>query len=146
MAQSPDHNPTAISTADAEPVDAVFDALELLNRCLGHVEFAERLLASFDKRWPDDTARLADLAGCGDASAFAGLAHQLKGASANVSAPSLASACAKVELAGREGRLAEAVGLLHDLEAEWRRFQRARTTLRGVAPTSTPRAARISPQ
>lgn len=100
----------------------VLDMEDLLTRCLGNVEFAERILAMFRERFGADLAELEKTAAAGDSLAVARLAHRLKGASANAAAPGLRSAAARVEQAARQGSLAEVPARLGELRREWRRF------------------------
>lgn len=55
----------------------------------------------------------------GDADAFARTAHSFKGSCINIGAPRLGELCLKAEMAGKEGLLDDASGLLDDIDREF---------------------------
>ena len=57
---------------------------ELIARCMGNLEFAERLLDKFQGRLDADIVELEAAIDAEDADAIARVAHRIKGASANV--------------------------------------------------------------
>ena len=108
---------------------AVFDAEELLARCLGKIELAERVLAAFHSRFDLDLSELREAVRSEDAEAVARVAHRLKGASANVAAEELRTRAAGIEQLARCGGLPEVPGHLEELRSEWTRFVGSASTL-----------------
>jgi HPt (histidine-containing phosphotransfer) domain-containing protein len=101
---------------------------QLVVRCMGRLELAERLLASFERRFPIEVSQIEKSLESGDLSAFVRLTHQLKGASANVSAPTLHSILKRIEEAGRVEQLEQIAAGLADLRGAWNEFQQYKTT------------------
>jgi HPt (histidine-containing phosphotransfer) domain-containing protein len=95
---------------------------QLLNRCLGNLALAERLLSNFEDRFGDDLSRLQEGLQTNNSQLVARVAHQLKGASANLAAAGLQRITAEIEGLGRADRLEEVDGLLDQLRGEWQRF------------------------
>jgi HPt (histidine-containing phosphotransfer) domain-containing protein len=95
---------------------------ELFQRCLGHIDFVERILDKFQVRFEDDLAELEEGLEAGDAEAVTHVAHRLKGAAANVAAPALRARLAEIERLGREGRLSEIALHAAPIRAEWAQF------------------------
>ena len=111
-------------TADDAPLN--FD--QLLMRCMGRIELAERLLASFERRFPLEVSQIEQCLETGDMQAFVRLTHQLKGASANVSAPALHSILKRIEEAGRVEQLEKIAAGLTDLRGAWDEFTQYKAT------------------
>src|SRR5688572_24827373 len=86
---------------------APFDTEQLLARCMGHMEFVEQLLTSFEQRFPADVREIEQTLEEEDTRRLIRLAHQLKGASANIAAGPLETILADIEQAGREDHLGE---------------------------------------
>lgn len=109
------------------PVSAanVLNMDDLLTRCLGNLEFAERVLSMFQERGDEDLAGLERAVAARDADEVAILAHRLKGASANASAPGLQARAAEIERAARNESFSEIPARLVDLRHEWREFTSA---------------------
>ena len=97
---------------------------QLVVRCMGRLELAERLLASFERRFPhSEVSQIEQSLEAGDMQAFVRLTHQLKGASANVSAPMLHSILKRIEEAGRVEQLEAIAAGLAELRGAWSEFQ-----------------------
>lgn len=105
-----------------EEVASVLDIDDLVARCLGNLEFVDRVLAMFHQRCDEDLAELERAAEAGDTDTVVRLAHRLKGACANASAVTLRGRAEEVECAARRGSLNEARERLGDLQDEWSRF------------------------
>ncbi len=105
------------------------DVEDLLVRCLGNAEFAERILAKFQERCGQDLAELEAAMVAGDTAKVGKLAHRLKGASANVSALGMQTLAAKMEQAVHQGSMEELLADLEDLKDEWNRFTSAAPSL-----------------
>src|SRR5438045_1571986 len=84
-AASADACPADAATGDAKPLDWEL----LVRRCLGRIDLAERLLKSFESRFPAELAQIEECLGNGNAADLARLVHQMKGAAANISAMDL---------------------------------------------------------
>jgi len=95
---------------------------ELLARCMGNVEFAERVLDRFQQSFGADLAELEKGLDSENAEQVSSVAHRLKGASANVSAPGLCQWASEIEQLGRAARLSEIPTHLERLRCEWSRF------------------------
>lgn len=75
----------------------VLDVQQLLDRCLGSLELAERCLVRFLQKLPEEVECLRQYFECGDDGALAQAAHRLKGSAATVAAVSLSRAAAALE-------------------------------------------------
>jgi HPt (histidine-containing phosphotransfer) domain-containing protein len=95
---------------------------ELVERCLGHIDFVERILDRFQLRFEDDLAELELGLEAEDAEGVVHVAHRLKGAAANVAAPILRTRLAEIERLGREERLSEITLQVALIRAEWSQF------------------------
>lgn len=95
---------------------------ELLARCLGNVDIAEKVLSRFQDRFDVDLNELERGLDARDPQAIALIAHRIKGASANVAAPALYEVAAAIEDLGRGARLAEVPAGVAQLRGEWTRF------------------------
>ena len=95
------------------------DLDQLLVRCMGNLDFAERILQIFQERFDADLDELDRLLASGDAAGLTGLAHRLKGASANAAAPALHTRVAQIEQLARQESLDAVRPCLVDLRREW---------------------------
>jgi HPt (histidine-containing phosphotransfer) domain-containing protein len=102
----------------ASPVD--FD--DLVDRCLGNLEFVERLLTKFHQRFGEQLEELEIASAEQDAERVALVAHRLRGESASIAAPGLSERAAEIERLGRANRVADVAGSLDALRAEWAAF------------------------
>jgi len=108
-----------------DQVSRVLDYDDLLARCLGNVDFVQRVLDKFRERCDEDMVALEDAVVHGDSDAVARLAHRLKGASANASAIRLREYAAEIEHAARGEALGDISNGLQGLKDEWSRFNSA---------------------
>ncbi len=113
---------------DQEP--PVLDFEELLERCMGNIEFAERVLAKFQQRLGEDLEELEKGLHAEDAPAIARVAHRLKGASANVAARGVLRRAVEIEQLGRARRVSEIPSQVEELRREWARFGDSVSALR----------------
>lgn len=111
-----------MATDRANQQPAALDHDQLLARCLGNLEFAERILTKFQQRFGEELKQLERSLNSEDREGIARLAHSLKGASATVAAPALMAEMAGIESLARESRLDEISGRLDRLQEEWARF------------------------
>ena len=115
---------SAAESADRVPLNLE----ELHERCMGRLEFAERLLASFEKRFPVEVLEISKSLEDKDLPRLARLAHQLSGTAANICAPTLLEIMQKVEETIRQGQLSETARWLARLKPEWERFTEYRAS------------------
>ena len=116
--------PSANDAGSSLPLD--FD--QLVRRCMGRVELAERLLASFHERLPIEVAQIQECLTACDVVRLARLTHQFKGTTANVSAQELHGIAVRMEHAARAGDCEAVAGCLTEVAAAWQRFQQFRQT------------------
>jgi HPt (histidine-containing phosphotransfer) domain-containing protein len=106
---------------DASP----FNFQELLSRCLGNIEFAERLLTKFESRFDVDLEELEKAIDAEDVEAVASIAHRLKGASATAAADGIRQEAAEIEGLARSRHVGEIPTHLSDLRMECSRFSKS---------------------
>jgi HPt (histidine-containing phosphotransfer) domain-containing protein len=109
-------------TVTQETQASAFDFDELLNRCLGNLEFAERVLAKFQSRFDDDLVELEHALEVQDAEAVARVAHRLKGASATAAANSISHRAAEIESLARNHQVGQIPEHLQQLRSECTKF------------------------
>jgi HPt (histidine-containing phosphotransfer) domain-containing protein len=103
------------------------DLDELLNRCMGNIDLAQRVLEKFHQRIPEELAELQNALELGDAERLARIAHRVRGSSATVSAERLAQAVAEIEDASRAGRVTDVPVCMERLRDEWRKLVELRS-------------------
>ncbi len=113
----------------AKPMAAVLDEEDLLERCLGNLEFAERVLAKFQTQCQADLAALEQASATGDTEQVASLAHRMMGASANAAAVGIREQAAGIERAARHRCVEEIPSRMENLKREWSRFALAASRL-----------------
>lgn len=116
-----------LSSGGAPAELPVLDLEQLLDRCMGHVDFAERLLTKFESRVPAAVEQIVQGAAAGDGAGVARVAHQLKGAAANVAAGRLHRVVSDIEEASLTDALGEIESLVRDLQGEWAQFVQVRS-------------------
>ncbi len=114
----------------------VLDVEDLLARCLGNVEFADRILGKFQERCDEDVSALEKAVFDCDEESVARLAHRLKGASANASALGLQRHASEIERAARHDAFDDVPASMESLKQEWTRFSEAVTQLGSLMDTS----------
>jgi Amt family ammonium transporter len=92
---------------------------ELLARCLGNIEFVDRILTKFQRRFGEQLEELEDAVARDDAARVVHVAHRLKGESACVAATRLRDCVSEVEILGRTDRLGDLPPCLEQLREEW---------------------------
>jgi HPt (histidine-containing phosphotransfer) domain-containing protein len=107
---------------DSTSVNKPLDWDLLVRRCLGRLDLAERLLKSFESRFPEDLERIEDCLGSGDPVELARLVHQLKGSAANISAPDLYDIMSRLELAVRAEQRDAAWACVAEAHQAWDRY------------------------
>lgn len=114
---------------DRETQTSAFDYQELLDRCLGNIEFAERVLTKFQSRFDADLMELEQALDAKDADAVARVAHRLKGASATAAAGGIRHQAAEIEDLARKHDVNEVPNRLRELRNECSRFSRSVSSL-----------------
>jgi HPt (histidine-containing phosphotransfer) domain-containing protein len=99
----------------------------------------ERLLSRFDERFPIEVAQIEDSLSAGDTTTAARLAHRLKGAAANISAPALKNVLQQIEDSARADRIDQIASRMAELNRQWRRF--GTDKLASIKSTSTVEAS-----
>jgi HPt (histidine-containing phosphotransfer) domain-containing protein len=101
----------------------VLDTDELLARCLGKWDLAQRVLTRFRNQVAGDLLLLQDAVVDGDAGLIAKLAHRIKGAAGNVSARALSDQAAALEDAARQRDWDQIPAHVQSLADERREFE-----------------------
>jgi HPt (histidine-containing phosphotransfer) domain-containing protein len=107
----------------------VLDWQGLQTRCLGNLDFVQRVLDKFQQRLPVDLAELERMAELRDVEQIARVAHRIKGTSANVSAQGLCRAAAEIEDLSRAGCVTDIPLRIAHLRREWERYLDCATPL-----------------
>ena len=95
---------------------------ELMEHCMGNLEFVGRVLNTFQRKFGEDLAALEQAVATQDAAEAASTAHRIKGGAANVAARRLAAEAAQIESLARSGSTAGIAPRLGVLACEWDRF------------------------
>lgn len=125
VAREPVGSAAAASCSPSQPHDTrtlAFDFADLHRRCLGHIELAARLLASFEQRFGVELAEIENKLAANDRQGATRLVHQLKGAAGNVSAVRLRQVLEQLEFALRSEQTGSLDALHDQLAAEWKQF------------------------
>ncbi len=105
------------STTDILDYDA------LIERCMGNIELASRLLEKCQTCLPHEIEELDRALDVRDAEQLARTAHRLRGTTANISANGLCRAAEEIERLGKMGCLTDVSTSLEHLHEEWGRFR-----------------------
>jgi signal transduction histidine kinase/DNA-binding response OmpR family regulator len=108
-------------SAEAEPPEPAVCATELLERIDGDRAFLSELLSLFRDDYPGQLRSVRQAVEAGNAEALQRAGHALKGALANLAAPTSSRLAGQLESMGRTGDLPSAAGVLADLETELER-------------------------
>ncbi len=111
------------------------DFEELKRRCMGRMEFAERLLQSFEKRFPAELQEIANSLELEDSSRLARLVHQLRGTTANICAPALTQIMQQIEELIETRRVTEIPRWLDLADRQWQRFLEYKRSIGGLVQT-----------
>ena len=104
---------------------STFDRDELLEELDGDREFLEESLEMMEADGPKLLGEIRDAIAANDAETVSRSAHTLKSMVGNFCAPPAHEAALKVEMAGRDGDLAECTAAHATLEQEVARLQKA---------------------
>lgn len=108
-----------MSPNQLESLAGVIDVEDLMTRCLGNIEFAEKILAVFQTRCEADLVELEEAATAGDMGRIEKLAHRLKGACANAGASRLSTRASELWTAAHQKATAEIPSKLMTLRTAW---------------------------
>lgn len=115
-------DPELRSLSEAESLDPVFRLEELVARCAGRLDFAQRVMAKFLDHFAHDVAGLELAWDTGDFDALAFTAHRMKGAAANIAAPALRTRVTEIEDAARRRQPENLAEIFPRLRDDWERF------------------------
>ena len=108
---------------------SAFELEELVERCMGNLEFVERVLTKFQQRFGEQLEELEQAVAQRDAERLVLVAHRLKGESASVAAAALRDRAGEIERLGRAGQVSNVPPCLQRLRAEWAEFAESVSTL-----------------
>ncbi|MDL1963890.1 MAG: response regulator [Deltaproteobacteria bacterium] len=112
------------ATVETQLVEAdVFDRSALLERAGGDKNLLNEIIAMFIEDIPVQLEELKQGIKENDAAVIRGQGHKIKGASATVGAETMRQAAHEIELAGTNGKLDSAPGLVAKLEQEFERLK-----------------------
>ncbi len=117
----------ATAERPGSPEPGPIDEVDLMRRCLGRPDMADRVLAKFMEHLEDYVEEIANAVESNDAEGLRNAAHRLKGAAGSVSAGVATRLAARLESMGRRGALAGAAEAVAELRHEAERlleFQR----------------------
>jgi HPt (histidine-containing phosphotransfer) domain-containing protein len=97
----------------------ILDFEALVNRCMGNMDFVDRVLLKINERLPLDIEELERALNQQDAQQVAGVAHRIKGSVANISANKLQGIAQEIENMGREGIIESIPSRINALHKEW---------------------------
>jgi HPt (histidine-containing phosphotransfer) domain-containing protein len=103
---------------------------ELLARCVGNMDFVERVLGRFITCFGDDIHRLERCFRSQELEELARIAHAMKGAAANIAAHRLEDLIAEIEAIARVGQLDDFSSRLAQLRDEWSRVAESASAIR----------------
>jgi len=112
---------------EARRTDDSFDAKGLLQRLMGDRALAKQIIAAFLDDMPRQIADLRQNAEQPDITAFRNRAHTIKGAAANIGAPSLRELASQAEEASAENTIAQAALLVASIEQHFSELQTVMT-------------------
>jgi HPt (histidine-containing phosphotransfer) domain-containing protein len=108
----------------------VFSPDELIERCSGKVDFAQRILDVFLNNVQRDVDELLAAARSGNQTQLVQTAHRIKGSAASISAPRMQHLMAEIEAAGRLQEIPELEMLQRRVHTESQSLERVLTRWR----------------
>ena len=109
-------------TAETSRSTQVLDMQQLLDRCMGSLELAERCLVRFEQKLRADVESVQQCVDGDDRPELAQIAHRVKGSAATVAAEGLAKTAGALEDYARGEGAVEPSGLMTDFLGEVERF------------------------
>jgi CheY-like chemotaxis protein/HPt (histidine-containing phosphotransfer) domain-containing protein len=116
-----ERTPERVSDRDGTTTRDALDrrVLDELREDLGDIAALREIISTFLERSPSTLTELREAAARGDVAAVSAGAHAMKGTSATLGALTLSAQCAELERLARAGSLAEVVGQVPAIEAEY---------------------------
>jgi HPt (histidine-containing phosphotransfer) domain-containing protein len=124
--------PTEVDGVDTS--GQVLDLPQLLGRCLGNLELAERCLVRFEQKLRADLEDVERAVDSHDYAALTQVAHRVKGSAATVSAISLADAAAALEDFARGRDASDGTAAIAQFQKEVGRFLQRVPRFRQASP------------
>ncbi len=112
--------PVAPFSAD---VEAPYRLDELLARCNGKVDLAQRVLRTFRAQFGTYIEQCEEAIGNEDLGQLAAVAHKMKGATSSVGAHGLNQLAQSIEASSMEQRFDEVERLVQQLDDDWQRIE-----------------------
>jgi HPt (histidine-containing phosphotransfer) domain-containing protein len=110
--------PLNLTDQETSPIDVQ----ELLDRCMGNFNLAERVLAKLQSRFDEDMVELERALSSKDDRLIASIAHRLKGAASNVAAHELQKCAARIEELANNHLMDPLSGHFDALRKQWSRL------------------------
>lgn len=110
-----------IAQQDDQTASAL-DLDELVDRCMGNLEFVDRVLTKFQQRFGENLDELERAAAQEDTEQVVLIAHRLKGESASVAAGALRDRAGEIEALARAGHTSNIPDCLRRLRGDWALF------------------------
>jgi HPt (histidine-containing phosphotransfer) domain-containing protein len=120
--------PQELPTQESAPIDV----RELLERCMGNIDLAERVLSKLESQFQADITELERAYSEKNDKRIASVAHRLKGSAANIAAHDLQKCAAEIEDLARQEIIEDLPAHFDKLRAQWLRIKDS---------TASPRAA-----
>lgn len=117
-----------ITQQDGQRASAL-DLDELVDRCMGNLEFVDRVLTKFQQRFGENLDELERALAQKDTERVVLIAHRLKGESASVAAGALRDRAGEIEALGRAGHISNIPDCLQRLRGDWALFSESVSTL-----------------
>ena len=112
-------------SSNVEPSVPVLDRDELIERMMGSVQMAERMLGKFLDASPSECDALESTARMGDTAELLSLAHRHKGTAKTMSAPRVAVIAEKLEQKAGTDATSELLELIDELRIAHGEFRQA---------------------
>ncbi len=117
------------------PANIPVDVNDLLHRCLGRIDLAERILQTFQCALEVDVRQLEEAVLATNTDEIAHVAHRIKGASLAVSAYELTDCAQCIERSATARRMEEIPVYLAKLKKESSRFEDLRSIIVADSPS-----------
>jgi HPt (histidine-containing phosphotransfer) domain-containing protein len=128
MKHSINHYDTDSNASDGEQKERIddpdiLDYDALTNRCMGNLDFVNKVLIKFHERLPIDLGEMEQALVRQDTQLLARVAHRIKGSVANISATGLQRVAQEIEDMGRAGCLDDIPSRIEAFRKEWDRLR-----------------------
>lgn len=102
---------------------SVFDFEGLCDRVAGRIDIVDELIQLLHASFPNDRRQLVELLEANDAAAAREVAHRVKGQLQTLGLARAAEQARSIEHLARDGRVADALAAIADLDVEFQRFE-----------------------